>query len=78
MMNTNTVQVIDKGFRCLSENLGMEETEIFISTLLREKFDYTQWRQSFVGRINTFEDLDAFLAATKEKAKFSGKPNIVL
>ena len=38
-MNPNTIEVIDRGLRCLSENLGAKETEIFISTLLREKFD---------------------------------------
>ena len=78
MMNTNTIQVIDQGLRCLSENLGMEETGIFISTLLREKFDYTKWRQSFVNRIETFEDLDAFLAAAKEKRNFNGHPATIL
>ena len=55
-----------------------EETEIFISTLLREKFDYTKWRQSFVSRIETFEDLDAFLAAAKEKRNFNGHPATIL
>lgn len=60
-MNSNTIEVIDRGLRCLSENLGAKDTEIFISTLLREKFDYTKWRQSFVDRIKTFDDLDALL-----------------
>ena len=57
-MNFDTIEVIDRGLRCLSENLGAKDTEIFISTLLREKFDYTKWRQSFVDRIKTFDDLD--------------------
>lgn len=60
-MSTNTIEVIDRGLRCLSENLGAKETEIFISTLLREKFDYTKWRQAFVDGIETFEDLDQLL-----------------
>lgn len=60
-MNSNTIEVIDRGLRCLSENLGAKDTEIFISTLLREKFDYTKWRQSFVDCIKTFDDLDALL-----------------
>ena len=77
-MNTSTIEVIDRGLRCLSENLGMRETEIFVSTLLRERFDYTKWRQSFVDSVKTFDDLDTLLAATEEKAKFGGNPKIVL
>ena len=34
-MNSNAIEVIDRGLRCLSENLGAKDTEIFISTLLR-------------------------------------------
>lgn len=54
----NTVEVIIRGPRCLSANLGGKETEILISTLLRERFDYTQWRQSFVDGIKAFDDLE--------------------
>ena len=77
-MNPNTSEVIDRGVRCLSENLGAKETEIFISTLLREKFDYTKWRQSFVDSIKTFDDLDALLGAAKEKPTFRGNADLVL
>ena len=55
-----------------------KETEIFISTLLREKFDYTRWRQSFVDSIATFEDLDVLLSQTKEHAQFGGNADVVL
>ena len=77
-MNTNTIEVINRGLRCLSENLGVMDTEIFISTLLREKFDYTEWRQSFVDSIESFDDLDTLLVVTEEKAKFNGKPDVIL
>ena len=77
-MSTNSIEVIDRGLRCLSANMGVRETEIFISTLLREKFDYTQWRQFFVDSIATFEDLDALLRQTKEQAQFGGSAEVVL
>lgn len=77
-MSTNSIEVIDRGLRCLSANMGAKETEIFISTLLREKFDYTQWRQSFVDSIGTFEDLDALLKQTKDQSQFGGSAEIVL
>ena len=77
-MSANSIEVIDRGLRCLSANMGVKETEIFISTLLREKFDYTRWRQSFVDGIATFEDLDALLKQASEQAQFGGSAEIVL
>ncbi len=44
------------GMNALSERLGMVEAERFISVLLREKFDYTQWRKTLWGDI-TLEKL---------------------
>lgn len=77
-MNPNTIELINQGLRCLSANLGEKETEIFISTLLRERFDYTKWRQSFVDSINTFEDLDNLIRQTNESAAFEGQADVVL
>ena len=38
------------GFEILSRHLGLVEAERFITLIRREKFDYTQWRQSlFTG-----------------------------
>ena len=41
----NTAAIMREGMNCLLEKLGVIETEIFISHLLREPFDYTQWRR---------------------------------
>lgn len=35
-----------KGMRVLSEQLGDVEAERFVALILRDQFDYTQWRQS--------------------------------
>jgi len=35
-----------QGINILLENLGKVETERFIALLLREPFDYTEWRES--------------------------------
>lgn len=43
-MNQNTL--VDTGMRCLIETLGPVEAERFIATILRESFDYTQWRKT--------------------------------
>ena len=48
----NTAAIMREGMNCLLEKLGAIETEIFISHLLREPFDYTQWR-----RDNLYNDI---------------------
>jgi hypothetical protein len=48
----NTAVIMNEGMRYLVEKLGALETEVFISHLLREPFDYTEWR-----RDNLFADM---------------------
>ena len=48
-MNATSV-IMNDGIHCLIEKLGVVETEIFISQLIREPFDYTQWqRERYAG-----------------------------
>ena len=35
-----------KGFKALTESLGLVEAERFISLIMREPFDYTKWQRS--------------------------------
>ena len=42
---SDTSIIMNKGINYLLEKLGPLETEIFISQLLREPFDYTNWRR---------------------------------
>jgi hypothetical protein len=45
----NTTVIMSEGITCLLNHLGSVETEIFISNLLRDPFDYTTWqREHFV------------------------------
>ena len=37
------------GMRVLAENLGIVEAERFITLVLREPFDYTEWQRSLYG-----------------------------
>ncbi|MDD6991254.1 MAG: hypothetical protein PUI48_05445 [Oscillospiraceae bacterium] len=43
MRTTNVI--VNDAMNCLIKTLGVVETEIFISALLREPFDYTEWRK---------------------------------
>ena len=43
--------LLDRGIRCLNNELGILDAERFVALLLRETFDYTEWRKNnlFVG-----------------------------
>ncbi len=63
MRNTNAI--MSDAYNCLIANLGIVETEFFISTIKREKFDYTEWRKDkFDGK-----SLDELLDEAVEYAK---------
>ncbi|MCL2472358.1 MAG: hypothetical protein FWF26_01655 [Treponema sp.] len=55
-----------KGMNILSENLGLVDAERFISLILREPFDYTEWQQDLYKDVT----LDDFYNNVK---KFSEK-----
>ena len=45
MYSTTDAEVMRLGMDCLEKNLGIIDTERFIAGLLRERFDYTEWRK---------------------------------
>jgi len=49
---TNSTALLDRGFRCLNKELGILDAERFVALILREPFDYTEWR-----KINLFVDM---------------------
>ena len=51
----NTLKIMELGMNCLLEHLGTTNTEIFISALIREKFNYTEWRKDFFGNASVHE-----------------------
>ena len=60
MMNSTT-DIMERGINCLLEKLGTIETERFIATIMRERFDYTKWRREYF-RDATIEELNAAAA----------------
>ena len=42
---TNSTILLDKGMRCLSNELGLVGAEQFVYLLLSEPFNYTEWRK---------------------------------
>jgi len=58
----STTVIRKEGMDCLLKSLGVLETEVFISSLLRDRFDYTEWQREY------FADwtLDDFLHKARE------------
>ena len=50
-MEMSTVEVLNNGMQCLVEHLGIINAEQFISTVIREKFDYTKWQRDHFDKI---------------------------
>jgi len=44
---SNTAVIMEKGANALLKTLGVLDTEQFISTLLKEPFDYTKWSREY-------------------------------
>ena len=61
----STTVIKKEGMDCLVKNLGVLETEVFISTLLRESFDYTEWQREYFAN----QTLDEFLNNAQEYDK---------
>jgi hypothetical protein len=53
-MNTTTT-IMNEGINCLVERLGIIETEIFISQIIREPFDYTKWQSKHYANMSVSE-----------------------
>jgi len=51
----STAVILNDGMNCLLEKLGILETEIFISHILREPFDYTTWQKEHYANISVQE-----------------------
>lgn len=46
-MSPSTAEIMNKGMKCLMEQLGVVEAERFVAAVIREKFDYTRWQRDY-------------------------------
>jgi len=53
------------GMRILAEKLGIIEAERFITLVLREPFDYTDWQHNLYGNMGVRELYDKVVASEK-------------
>lgn len=42
---TNAVEILDQGFACLVEHMGVVNAEHFIALIKQDQFDYTVWQR---------------------------------
>jgi len=57
-----------EGMAVLLEHLGVLETEVFISSLLRDRFDYTEWQRDYFDKKYSLDDfLDKAAAYDRQK-----------
>lgn len=47
----NAVDILDQGFACLVENLGVVDAEHFIALIKRDNFDYTVWQREYFDKM---------------------------
>ena len=52
-MTPSTIEIMNKGMQCLTEQMGIVDAERFISLIIREKFDYTQWQKQLTEHLGT-------------------------
>ena len=57
-----SVDIMDAGFACFVENLGVVNAERFVSMIKRENFDYTIWRREYFDKL----DLDQISIEAEE------------
>lgn len=68
----NTMDIMDKGFTCLMERLGVINTERFIAMIKRESFNYTVWRRGYFDNLS-LDETKREAAAYAEKHPHQGK-----
>lgn len=48
----SAVELMDAGFGCLVENLGVVDAERFVAMIKRDSFDYTIWRREYFDNMD--------------------------
>jgi hypothetical protein len=58
--------LLNTGFECLEERLGLVEAERFIALIIAEPFDYTKWRKTLFNNM-TAEELSSQAMKFRER-----------
>lgn len=69
-------EIMNRGFDCLLRELGDVETEIFVSFLLSNRFDYTKWREDKFDDM-TLSEIGKSAADYAQKHPFKGTATVI-
>ena len=72
----NQVEILDQGFACLVEKLGVINAEHFIALIKRDNFDYTVWQREYFDKMQPGE-FAANAAAYAKSHPYAGKGQIL-
>lgn len=72
----NTVKILEQGFACLVDHMGVIDAEYFISLIKRDDFDYTVWQREYFDKMESGE-FAAKASAYADRHPFTGKAQIL-
>ncbi len=70
-MTASTAEIMNRGMKCLTEQMGIVEAERFISIIIREKFDYTKWQREYFDA-KTPEEISREASQYEQSHPFTG------
>ena len=71
-MMTNTTEILSRGMKILSDNMGIVEAETFIFLVKIEGFDYTAWQRDYFEN-KTKDEMDADMDKYFAEHPYSGE-----
>lgn len=69
---SSAVEIMDAGFACLVEKLGVVDAERFVAMIKRDSFDYTIWRRDYFDKMN-LDQISTEAAAYAQNHPHSGR-----
>lgn len=70
-MAASMVEIMNRGMKCLTDQMGIVEAEQFISFIIREQFDYTKWQREYFDR-KTPEEISGEASRFEKEHPFTG------
>ena len=72
----NAIDILDQGFACLVDDMGVIDAEYFISLIKRDDFDYTVWQREYFDRLKSGEFV-AEASAYADSHPYTGNVQII-
>ena len=69
---SSAVEIMDTGFACLVERLGVVDAERFVAMIKRDSFDYTIWRREYFDKMD-LEQIGMEAVAYAQSHRHKGK-----